>query len=109
MDVVNELCTRLGTSIERLLPTAIDYGRKVDTIIFLAGLCVLIFGVILAIAAKHYANNWEYDICTALGAFAIVAIPVGIGMMIRAWMSLHMWALYPDMKAYKMILQWVSG
>ena len=109
IDAVNLICQKLGTTVENLIPTVIKYGIHQDRILASAGIVLLVFGVFLIIVAMLTKNNYTGEVAIGCTIFAIIFLFVGAGILIESAIDIHMWNLYPQIKAYETILNWIGG
>lgn len=105
-DVIELICEKLGTTIEKLVPAVIEYGTyKTKTGLTIWGivLAVSIFIILLGFTRKAYATDLDI-VCWVIGGiiFGIFAIFVIIELY-----DLKMWNNYPEMRAYETIMSWV--
>ena len=109
IDAINLICQKLGTTVENLIPTVIKYSIHQDRILGTVGIALVIFGVFLAIVAMLTKNNYTGDVSIGCIVIAAILVPVGIAMIIFSAVDIHMWNLYPQIKAYETILNWIGG
>lgn len=109
IDAVNLICQKLGTTVENLIPTVVKYGIHQDRILGTVGIVLAILGVFLAIVAMLTKNNYTNDVSFGCIIVAAILVLIGIGMVIASAVDIHMWNLYPQIKAYETILNWIGG
>lgn len=109
IDAINLICQKLGTTVENLIPTVIKYSIHQDRILAIVGIILLVFGVFLAIVSMLTKNNYTSEVAIGCSVIAVLCILIGIALLIISSVDIHMWNLYPQIKAYETILNWIGG
>lgn len=107
--VIFELCERLGTTVNNLVPKVVEVGVLSATQGIMIGIGFLIVGLILLFIALRVIRDKESLCFIMLMIFGVVATGVGPIVITCYWWDLHLWKLAPDMMAYKELLSWVGG
>lgn len=104
--IVDSLLAKFGTTMDRLMPAIIDFGRyecryTVRVCIWLIGV-----GIIFAIVAHFldHISSWEcgfwIDVMFIIGMLMII---ISVFMIVVALCTLQKWNDFPEMMAYKYI------
>lgn len=109
IETIDYICKKLGTTVENLIPTAIKYGIHQERILGIVGICVFVFGLFMIVVTFLTRNSYTDEVHIGSMIFAIAATPLGIVMIICSAIHINMWNLYPQIKAYEMILNWIGG
>ena len=109
IDAVNLICQKLGTTVENLIPTVVKYSIHQNRILATIGIILILFGLFLAVAAMLTKNNYTTEIGIGCAVLSSISIPIGIIMVIVSAVEIHMWNIYPQIKAYETILNWIGG
>ena len=108
------LCQKLGTTLDNLIPAAIEFGKHDAVYTIKAGFCCIVACAIFAFIAyrlflipestkfdSEFVGMWVVLISILIGIFGVFFIIYGIT-------EHHYWRIFPKMKAYKMLLGWVK-
>lgn len=109
IDAVNLICQKLGTTVENLIPAVIKYGIHQDRIIAITGIILMVLGVFLIIMAMLTRNSYTGEVAIGCAVFAVIFLLIGAVMLIVSAVDIHMWNLYPQIKAYETILNWIGS
>ena len=110
------ICHKLGTTIDNIIPAAIEYGKHDARYTFKVGIILLFVGFACAIVAYfiHYrdSHSSSYDdhfiLLVIFGLLAVLAIVLGLFFAVFGIVETHYWSVFPEMQAYKMILGWIK-
>jgi len=110
------LCQKLGTTIENIIPAAIEYGIYDAKYTLKVGIIVSIFGIACAIVAcfiyyrDSHSSSYEdhFVLIIIFAILALFAIVFSLFFTIYGIIETHYWSVFPEMQAYKMILGWVK-
>lgn len=104
---VDSLLARFGTTMDRLMPAIIDFGRyecryTVRVCIWLIGVGI-IFAIVARFLDKHN-NIWEWAFwIDALFVVGMLMIIISVFTIVVALCTLQKWNDFPEMMAYKYI------
>ena len=104
---VDSLLARFGTTMERLMPAIIDFGRYECRYTVRVCIWLISVGIIFAIMArflsKHVSScEWEFWI-DALFVVGMLMIIISVFMIVVALCTLQKWHDFPEVMAYKYI------
>ena len=107
--VIELLCSKFGTTMDNLLPAVIEFGKydcrltaRICSYFIIAGIFMIIFG--------RFIEKHSYDglFCEIIGimifVLGILAIIIASFILVIALATLNEWNNYPEVMAYKYIL-----
>lgn len=107
--VIDALCTKLGTTMENLVPAIVEFGKYDCQITARVCMGFIIFGIALILIAVFMYKHTNYDILPGLFvAIGIFAILVAAIVLVIALATLNEWNHFPEVMAYKYIIQLIS-
>lgn len=105
--VIFELCERLGTTVNNLIPKVIELGILNNTYALILGFILLLIGI-LCFIKLHFTKDdlsWVWFVCLIFG---MAGTMVGIGIILCSGYDLYLWKTVPDTMAYKTLLNWIK-
>ena len=107
--MIEIICAKFGTTLDKLLPAVIEFGKydckltaRICSYFIIAGILMIIFGMFLE---KHcYDGSLGEAIGFLLFLVGIIAIVVAAFILIVALATLNEWNNYPEFMSYKYIL-----
>lgn len=109
-DSIDYICRKFGTTLGNLIPQVIKYGTHKSAIQLVLGITFLIIGIFcIVILLKHFKSSYDdwSEIVLLFGGLIFTFL--GLGLVIDAAFSLHMWSYSPGVKAYETIFGWIGG
>lgn len=104
-DVIELICEKLGTTVEKLLPAVIEFlthsnkiGIAVGSTLIATGLALLVIGFIV----NRHHDGWLWFLC------GTISLLVGVVIFGNSVYCYHMVKTHPTVSAYKEILEWIS-
>jgi hypothetical protein len=114
-DAIELLCQKLGTTLDKLVPTVIKFGIHDAKMFLVISIFMLAIGISLIITGVDISNHIQSlysddDLWTFMCEFggAILSI-IGLIIMVMHIVKLHYWNAFPELQAYQTILRWVGG
>lgn len=116
-EAIEFICQKLGTTLDNIIPAAIEYGIYDAKYTLKVGIIVSIFGIACAIVTyfiyyrDSHSSSYEdhFVLIMIFAILAISAIVLGLFFAIFGIVETHYWSVFPEMQAYKMILGWIKG
>lgn len=106
-EVIELICEKLGTTIEKLVPSVIEYCLfKLHIANF-----ILIPLFILSVAAFYIGcTKWAYnnDSCVVFWIIGGIGAVLAFVFICINFYDIRIWHTYPTMKAYETILSWAA-
>jgi uncharacterized oligopeptide transporter (OPT) family protein len=107
--VIDALCTKLGTTMENLVPAIVEFGKYDCQLTARVCMGFIIFGIALILIAVFMYKHTNYDILPALfvgiGIFAILIAAI---VLVVALATLNEWNHFPEVMAYKYIISMIT-
>lgn len=109
-EAIEFICQKLGTTVDNIIPAALEFGIYENKIMLIIGIILLAIGIICTAIIIYLVRKPDYyDYPIATTAIGFTAGVVGIIFIIASSISLHLFYKFPEMQAYKMILGWIKG
>ena len=102
-----ELCERLGTTVNNLIPKVIELGILNNIYGLILGFIFLLIGA-LCFVKLHFTKDdlsWVWFVCLLFG---ITGTIFGIVFILLFGYDLYLWKTVPDTMAYKTLLSWIK-
>lgn len=107
-EAIELICEKLGTTVEKLLPSVIEYETsKIHAYGFIC-LFVFVFSIgLICLGFTKWAYRTDLDVGFFLfgGGFFSGSIIFGIVVIYNSWL----WNINPTMKAWETVLSWVAS
>lgn len=107
--VIDALCTKLGTTMENLIPAIVEFGKYDCQLTARVCMGFIIFGIALILIAVFMYKHTDYDILPGLfvviGIFAILIAAI---VLVIALATLNEWNHFPEVMAYKYIISMIT-
>lgn len=102
--VIDALCAKLGVTMEHLIPAVVEFGTYECQLTIRVCIYILLVGILMTIFA-FWLTRKGYDIAPGvLFIIGIMAILICAIALFYAAVDLHKWETYPEMMAYRYIL-----
>ena len=114
-DSLELIFEKLGTTMENIVPSTIEYGKRTCTIDALIYWTVFSVGIFLIILGIIYAHKTDYEhdyetICIVCFTVGIGLALFGLGLGVTSSVNLYLWnSNHATIKAYETILGWIKG
>lgn len=102
--VIDALCAKLGVTIEHLIPAIVEFGTYECQMTIRVCIYILLAGILMSVFAFWLLRKGYEFVPIVLFAIGITAILVCAVFLILAAVDLHKWEAYPEMMAYRYIL-----
>ena len=105
--VIFELCERLGTTVNNLIPKVIELGIIGSTYGLILGFIFLLIGI-LCLVKLHFTKDdlsWVWFVCLLFG---IAGTILGVTFILFEGYDLYLWKTAPETMAYKTLLGWIK-
>lgn len=111
--IVDSLLNKFGTTIDKLLPSIIEFGRyDCQLTIRICGYLIAISIVFMALSwfltTRYNLSDWLEIFSVFLAVFGMIVFIVCIVVMIFGIVTLNEWNAFPEIMAYKYILNCVN-
>lgn len=112
-DVLDMLLTKLGTTVDQIIPATIEYGLHTTRFYILICIAIILAGLIFIATGIILISNTDSDslqfLAIALFIIGFVALGFSTVCLGMNLIDLHKWKTYPTMEAYQTILRWIGG
>ena len=115
VEAIEVICQKLGTTVDNILPSAIEFGLHDASFSRMVWIVIVIVSIIVAAVSFKLINldskkcNFDFEYFgISLFIVSLIAFIFGLFFAIYGTIELHYWRLFPEMKAYKMILGWIK-
>ena len=110
--IVDSLLSKFGTTIEKLIPSIVEFGRydcqltiRVCSYLIVVGIIFIALGLIVT---RRYVSDGIGTLLLFLGILGTVMIIVYAFIIVIAIATLNEWNAFPEIMAYKYILSCVN-
>ena len=110
--IVDSLLNKFGTTIDKLLPSIIEFGRydcqlNIRVCSYLIAVGIIFVALALIIAKRDVSDGVEV-LLFFLGVFGVTIIIICAIIIVIAIATLNEWNAFPEIMAYKYILNCVN-
>ena len=111
--IVDSLLNKFGTTIDKLLPSIIEFGRYDCLLNIRVCSYLIVVGIIFValswfLTTRYDLSDWLEIISIFLGVFAVIMIIVCAIIIVIEIATLNEWNAFPEIMAYKYILNCVN-
>lgn len=107
--VIDALCTKLGTTMENLVPAIVEFGKYDCQITARVCMGFIIFGIVMVLIAAIMFKRTDYEVLpVAFITIGIVAILIAATILVIALATLSEWNRFPEVMAYKYIIEMIT-
>lgn len=105
-EAIELICEKLGTTVEHLVPTVIDYLTHRANVCMAIGVAFAVVGAFLIMMGFIIDRHGD---ATALWFFGWVALVIGALTFGISLYCKHLVTTYPQISAYKEIFSWITS
>ena len=102
--IIDTLCAKFGVTLEHLIPAIVEFGTYECQLTIRVCIYILLAGIISAILGFWLARKGYVSVPLVLFVIGIIAIFLCGFLLIAAVIDLHKWEAFPEMMAYRYIL-----
>ena len=107
-EAIELICEKLGTTIENLVPSVIEYCIYKAHVLLLIWGAIFMLGV-FAIVLGFTKRALDSDSCIVLWTLGGIAVLICFIAVSIELYNLRLWNAYPTMRAYETILSWAKS